>query len=188
MTVGNKPLHQVCMPNTEQGADDLKTMPAHQHLVLLAHALESMRTTKQVPKHRFRLIVGMMGEKDSRAAVLFRKRREKFVPCISGRSFQRFASLLHPGPDIATSDFTLAAKFLRQLGNEAGVRRRCPSAQLMIEMTHDEIFEPSPNQKVQQSHRIRPAGNADKIAAPLRGAGKPRNIGGIQHFRTVPDE
>ena len=118
----------------------------------------------------------------------FRALREKFVARISGRSFQRFASLLHQGPDIAASDFTLTAKFLRELGNEAGVLHRCPSAQPMIEMTHHQIFEPSPNQKVQQSHRIRPAGNADKIAAPLRGAGKPRNIGGTQHFRTLPDE
>ena len=128
----------------------------HQRL-LCFHSAKSVGAAQEIPQNRFRLIVGMVGEKDVRAAVLFRAASEKPVAKISRRGFHRFAGLFHPRGDVSSGAFMQESERGRQFRDEPCVLGRCPSAQGVIEVANDEIPEPRLEEQMQQRHGIRTA-------------------------------
>lgn len=114
-----------------------------------AHALESVRTAQEIPQDGLSLIVGVVSEDDSRAAVLFRACGEKRVPRMAGGGFHGLRAFVHEGRDIRMAAFAGKAEFPRKALHEFCIFRGRPPAQAVIEVTDNEIGKSLRYQQVQ---------------------------------------
>ena len=109
-----------------------------------------MGSSQQIPQNGLRLVVGMVGKQDARAAMLFRAAREKFMSCVSRGGFHRFACGFHPRGHIDAAGFEDKSELSCQPLHKNRISRGCPPPQSVVEMTNDEISKSVPRQQVQQ--------------------------------------
>ncbi len=108
-----------------------------------------MGSAQEVPQHRFRLIIGVMGEDDARATVFARAFSEEVVPGVSSSGFHRLMLGFHPAGYINAGRFKGESEFFRQAPDKSRFSRRSPPTQAVIDMADDEIPKTVFDQQVQ---------------------------------------
>ncbi len=139
-----EPSDQVGMADAEQRSDQFEPRSAlgHQRLLRL-HPFKAMRSPQQIPQHRLRLIIRMVGQQNPRAAEFNHTRREKPMALMPRRRLQRLTAFRHPPADICGGNLAANSEFLGQTADESGILGGRPAPQPVVEMTADEVAKSS---------------------------------------------
>lgn len=158
-------------PNIEQGAHQREFLAIDRESCLVAHASQSGRAAEEIEEHGFGIVVGVMGEQDGVATVLPSAGRKELVTTAAGRYFDGSLFLVGAALNLNPRDFEGEVVVFGETAHEGGIMIGEDSAELMIEVTENDLASVMGEERVQECHRIATTGDSQQIAPARRKPG-----------------